>query len=329
MLIWENYRSQIKDDIAVKNRSRLYFFIITFLFFLLQAQAFGKAESQMDQFIVIGDTGKQTTAQRDVAYSLKKYCELTDKSCDAAILLGDNVYDAGMESSNDPIMDIVFKDYYQNLAFPFYAILGNHDYGKLGRSLKRANFQLEYSKRNPQFIMPQRYYYKVYKNAVVVFLDTTRMMWNNDISAQEELINNAKKIAIEKKLWLIVAGHHPLLSNGNHGNAGDYERTSFPAFVSGKHVKNFLLNHVCPNADVYLAGHDHSLQALPGSKAGCKSYLIVSGAGGSGYELSKRNVVDFEAPIPGYFHFNIGARELVMTAVNAAAEEVFSKTLSR
>lgn len=305
----------------------LGFLIFTSLFSPLHA--FFKAEAQMEQFIVIGDTGKQTTAQREVAHSIKKYCELTDKSCDAAILLGDNVYDAGMESANDPIMDIVFKDYYQDLSFPFYAILGNHDYGKLSRSLKRASFQLEYSKKNPQFIMPDRFYYKVYKNAVVAFLDTTRLMWNNDVEDQAELIQTAKKIAKEKNLWFIVAGHHPMLSNGEHGNAGNYERISFPYFASGKFVKKFLLDYVCPSADLYLSGHDHNLQLIPGAQAGCNSYLVVSGAGGSGSDLETRNTVDFQTSKPGYFHFYIGINELVMTAVDSNALEIFSKTLTR
>lgn len=303
--------------------------LVTILVLMSLSEVFAKTEAQMDQFIVIGDTGKQTKAQRDITHSLKKYCELSDTTCDAAILLGDNVYDAGMESADDPIMDTVFKDYYQDLGFSFYAVLGNHDYGKLSRSLKRANHQLEYAKKNPQFIMPSRFYYKVYKNAVVAFLDTTRLMWKKDIEAQEELIATAKKIAQANNFWFIVAGHHPILSNGDHGNAGDYERVSRPYFVSGKHVKKFMINHVCPSADLYLAGHDHSLQAMPGSQAGCKSYLVVSGAGGSGHELKKRNQVDFELGKPGYFHFNISSNQLVMKAVDENAEVVFSKTLSR
>lgn len=288
-----------------------------------------KTEAEMNQFIIIGDTGKQTTAQRNVAHSLKKYCEYSGNTCDAALLLGDNVYDAGVESADDPILDVVFKDYYQDLNFSFYAILGNHDYGKLSRSWERAAYQLEYSKKNPQFIMPSRFYTKVYKHAVVAFLDTTRMMWNKDMEAQAELIKSAAKIAREKNLWFIVAGHHPMLSNGEHGNAGDYERVSFPSFVSGKYVKEFLMNHVCPMAHVYLSGHDHNLQMIPGMQAGCKSYLVVSGAGGSASELSPRNKVDFEISTPGYFHFNFQEKELVMKAVNSDGVELFSKNLKR
>jgi predicted phosphodiesterase len=289
--------------------------------------AWNKTEEQMGHFIVIGDTGKQTTAQKEVADSMKKYC--SQKTCDAAFLLGDNVYYAGMNSADDPILDIVFKNYYQDLNFPFYAILGNHDYGKLSFSLKKALFQLEYSKRNPQFIMPERFYYKEYENLVVAFLDTTRMMWDKDISAQAEMIEEAKQMALASHKWFIVVGHHPYLSNGDHGNAGHYDRVKLPYFVSGKYVKRFLDKFVCQSADVYFSGQDHSLQMLPGEQIGCKSYIIVSGAGGSGSDLKVRNQVDFETTNPGYFHLDVTTENLSITAVNANSEELFNKVIHR
>jgi tartrate-resistant acid phosphatase type 5 len=289
--------------------------------------AWDKVESQMSHFIVIGDTGKQTTAQRDVAVSMKKYC--SQKQCDAAFLLGDNVYYAGMNSADDPILDIVFRDYYQNLNFPFYAILGNHDYGKLSFSLKKALFQLEYSKRNPQFIMPERFYFKEFENLVVVYLDTTRMMWHKDIAAQAEMYEEAQRVAEAGNKWFIVVGHHPYLSNGDHGNAGHYDRVKLPYFVSGKYVKKFLDKFVCQSADIYFSGHDHSLQMLPGNQIGCKSYIVVSGAGGSGSGLKERNVVDFQSNTPGYFYLDVTKEKLNITAVNSSAEELFKKVIER
>ncbi len=303
--------------------------VILILLNLLASSVFSwdKAEEQMNHFIVIGDTGKQTTAQKDVAHSMQNYC--SHKSCDAAFLLGDNVYYAGMNSADDPILDIVFRDYYQDLSFPFYAILGNHDYGKLSFSLKKAMYQLEYSKRNPQFIMPERFYFKEFENVVVAFLDTTRMMWHRDISIQAEMIEEAKKLAEAGHKWFIVVGHHPYLSNGDHGNAGHYDRVKLPYFVSGKYVKKFLDKFVCQSADVYFSGHDHSLQMLPGEQIGCKSYIIVSGAGGSGSGLKERNQVDFQSTTPGYFHLEVSTEKLSITAVNSSSQELFNKVIDR
>ncbi len=288
-----------------------------------------KNEADMQNFIVIGDTGKQTVSQRDVANSMESYCSSNDKICDAAFLLGDNLYSTGMDSADDPKMDIVFRDYYQNLNFPFYAVLGNHDYGKYSLSLKKANYELEYSKRNPQFVMPSRFYIKVFKDMVVAHLDTTRMMWKKDLSIQGEMVLAASKLAKEKNLWFVVTGHHPYLSNGSHGNAGHYDKVKVPYFASGKYVKKFFDKYVCPNADLYLSGHDHSLQLIPGSQAGCGAYLVVSGAGGSGSNLTPRNSVDFQTTNPGFFHFKVESKKIEITAVNAEADEVFSKTLSR
>ncbi len=288
-----------------------------------------KLEGEMQNFIVIGDTGKQTVAQREVANSIEKYCSTNDMECDSAFMLGDNLYHAGMESADDPKMDMVFRDYYQNLNFPFYVVLGNHDYGKYSLSLKKANYELEYSKRNPQFIMPARFYIKVFKDVVVAHLDTTRMMWKKDLSVQGEMVLAASKIAREKNLWLMVTGHHPYLSNGGHGNAGHYDKVKAPYFASGKYVKRFFDKYVCPNADLYLSGHDHSLQLIQGTQAGCKTYLVVSGAGGSGSSLTPRNQVDFETTNPGYFHFKVEPRKIEIRAVNSEANEVFTKVLTR
>jgi tartrate-resistant acid phosphatase type 5 len=302
-------------------------FILNIILISSPAFCWEKTEEQMKHFVVIGDTGKQTLAQREVADSMMKHCEIN--KCDAAFLLGDNVYHAGMDSVDDPIMDVVFKDYYQNLNFPFYAILGNHDYGKLSFSLRKAEYQLEYSKRNPQFIMPARYYYREFENVVVVFLDTTRMMWRKDIAVQAEMIEEAHKIAQASNKWFIVVGHHPYLSNGDHGNAGHYDRVKLPYFVSGKYVKKFLDQYVCQLADVYFSGHDHSLQMMPGNQIGCKSYIIVSGAGGSGSSLHERNIVDFQSTDPGYFHLDVSANKLSISAINSKAEEIFSKAFER
>ena len=303
------------------------FLVAPLLLFVFTSNVFciEKTEDQMKDFIVIGDTGKQTLAQREVANSMKKYCQ--QKSCDAAFLLGDNVYYAGMDSVDDPILDIVFKDYYQALSFPFYAILGNHDYGKLSFSLRKAMYQLEYSKRNPQFLMPSRFYYKEFENMVVAFLDTTRMMWRMDINSQAEMMEEAHKLAQASNKWFIVVGHHPYLSNGDHGNAGHYDRVKLPYFVSGKYVKKFLDQYVCNSADIYFSGHDHSLQMMPGNQIGCTSYLIVSGAGASGSGLKARNVTDFQVTEPGYFHLSVSSDKISISAINSKAEELFSKVI--
>jgi hypothetical protein len=82
-------------------------------------------------------------------------------------------------------------------------------------------------------------------------------------------------------------GHHPYLSNGSHGNAGDYESIEVAGIeipipfdtLNGQNLKDFFDQVVCNTVDIYFAGHDHNRQWLNEPTALCGAELIVSGAG--------------------------------------------------
>ena len=90
----------------------------------------------------------------------------------------------------------------------------------------------------------------------------------------------------EQPRVLIVAGHHPLMSGGEHGGycsiTGPFRRLGVNSqdVMSGSNsrmrdsIENALVAH--PPL-VYAAGHDHNLQVLRGNQAA--DYLLVSGAG--------------------------------------------------
>ena len=44
-----------------------------------------------------------------------------------AILLGDNIYDDGVHSIDDPQWEEKFEGPYRNIDMPFYPVLGNHE----------------------------------------------------------------------------------------------------------------------------------------------------------------------------------------------------------
>ena len=287
-----------------------------------------KPASEMSDFILIGDTGKANEGQIALAKKMSELC-LNELQCDSALLLGDNVYYAGLESENDPKMDLVFGDIYRDLDFPFYAILGNHDYGKLARSCKKSNYQIAYGKKNPQYIMPERFYIEEYKDLVVAFIDTSRLMWRLDYKKQKELVEKAYQLAKEKNKWFIVAGHHPYLSNGSHGNAGNYDRLKLPYFVSGIYVKKFIENYICSKADFYISGHDHSLQAIDGNIKGCNTYTLVSGSGASGSKLSERNKAEFSTTDIGFFHLQTRKNSATLKAINVNGNTLFQKNFTK
>ncbi len=77
--------------------------------------------------------------------------------------------------------------------------------------------------------------------------------------------------------WKIVCTHHPYLSNGTHGNAGQYDGIPF-APANGQWVKEFFEAHVLGRAQFILSGHDHCLQVLEPNAASKGTRQIVSGA---------------------------------------------------
>jgi tartrate-resistant acid phosphatase type 5 len=273
--------------------------------------------------LLVGDTGKNNEGQHKVSLAMQDLC--SREKCDYALLAGDNVYHEVVESENDPILETVFDKYYNPLNIPFLVTLGNHDYGKYSNDWKRGSYQILHSKKNPLFYFPDYYYMKEIDQAVVVVLDTTRLMWKKEITEQAQLMSAGIKRAKATGKWLIVLGHHPYLSNGKHGNAGRYERLAFPYFVSGSAVKSFLDKNVCGKADLYVSGHDHSLQVFDGNIAGCDTPLVVSGSGASGSKLYERNKSEFESNEIGYFHLSIKDRSGLLRGFDHKNNLLFRK----
>lgn len=267
-------------------------FLILALNFVLSHLTYAKTI----HLLAVGDTGKNNNSQKQVAQAMIRHCMVS--KCDYGLLLGDNLYKEGMDSPSDPKMDTVFKNYYGTLPIPFFVNLGNHDYGALSNNWTRGSYQLNYAKNNPQFLLPNYWYYVEFENFVLAVIDSTRMMWSKDLSQQRKMLREA--YSKSKGKYLIVMGHHPYLSNGAHGNAGRYEGVSFPSFVSGIEIKKMIEQEICGKAHIYLSGHDHSLQLTNGAIANCSTLFIVSGAGADEDPLENRNTTVFEASSLGF-----------------------------
>lgn len=79
--------------------------------------------------------------------------------------------------------------------------------------------------------------------------------------------------------WKIACTHHPYLSNGSHGDAGEYDGIPLEP-MNGAHAKRFYEDHVVGRCQFILAGHDHSLQVLDPTAESKGTRQIVSGAAG-------------------------------------------------
>ena len=221
------------------------------------------------------------------------------------ISTGDNFYPSGLKRVNDTLVKESFVDIYNypSLNVPWYAVLGNHDYGdgsaKHDFSTKPAWQSTEWmEKLDKRWICCGGRDFntkKVTEDLDLFFLDTSPFVheyygepW---ASVEGGILDEKDKVqkqvadldlALERSIakWKIVVGHHPVRSNGRHGDTAE--------LVS---VLPDILNK--QNADFYLNGHEQDLQDItePTNK---NLRYVTSGAGSktrleSGMGHNKKN----------------------------------------
>lgn len=220
------------------------------------------------RLFVIGDMGTGRPSQRKVAEVMA--ARAAADGLDAIVTVGDNVYPDGVSSVDDPQWRTKLFDVYAApaLAVPIYPSLGNHDH--------RGNVQaqVDYAQRVPRWRMAGRYYAHTFRlggggagggggaTVDLVVVDTQSLRRGDGDPAQQAWL--ARTLAASKATWKLVAGHHPVHTHGRY--RGD-ERLA-------ERLEPLLVEH---RVDLFLAGHDHSLQLI-GPKQGVLH--LVSGAAG-------------------------------------------------
>jgi len=258
---------------------------------------------QTVRFVALGDQGTGTEDQYAVARAMEKFCAV--QPCDFAILLGDNVYPRGVTSVSDPLWQKVFVEPYKNLDLVFYPILGNHDYSS-GSDFSRGLIQVAYSAENSKWELPSTFYKLTKGDITFLAVDSQPLYYGIKNSIEDQATFFGDLLASDTSSWKIVLSHHPFWSNGDHGNAGNY------GGIEGKGlaIRQFFLENLCGKVDLFMAGHDHNLQLLPGPDE-CPGTFIVSGGGG-------RKLYDLPGNNPNYFQ----AKAFGFTAVTATIKNL-------
>ena len=224
-------------------------------------------------FVVIGDWGRN--GEKDQLEVSQQMAAAADESgAKLVISVGDNFYENGVASVDDPQWQSSFENVYTapSLQVPWHAVLGNHDYHL------DCEAQLAYSKTSKRWNMPAHYYTRTERidaeNTVdFFFLDTMPMAsFDNDEvkfrdkvpwhDVPKQMAWLKSELAASTAPWKIVIGHHPVYSGGMHGDT--------PYLV--KHVLPLLQKY---KVQAYINGHDHDLQHLQAGRVN----LFCSGAG--------------------------------------------------
>lgn len=247
------------------------------------------------QFVAFGDAGTGSARQIALGRAMAQVC--ADRGCDMALELGDNFYPNGVNSADDPQFQTAFEKPYELLNVPVYVVLGNHDnssVGGEGNNNARGNFQLQY--KSTKWRMPARYYnfgvpldssdpfaefFALDSNPLTSYAADPDPQWEPKAYAAKQLAWLQQKVQASRAPWKIAFAHHPYVSNGMHGNAGQYDgnKPGDAATAAGTEWKALLDKGVCEQKiDLYLAGHDHNLEWLkPVAECG-RTQFIVSGA---------------------------------------------------
>jgi 3',5'-cyclic AMP phosphodiesterase CpdA len=254
-----------------------------------------------------------------VAAAMQSVCAVN--GCDFAVYLGDNFYPTGVVDTADVQFTDAFETPYGGLGFPFYAVLGNHDWGGGGGGydITGPQAEVDYTALSSMWTMPDFFYTETVGDATFFTIDTTSI--DQGYGADQELWLPGE-IAAATTTWKILLGHHPYISNGPHGNAGTYEGIA----GAGALVETFFTSYVCGQVDVYLAGHDHSMQWLQPT---CGTEFIVSGGGSSPSVMVGTNATNFEDAALGFLWVEIDGRTFTGVFYDDTGTELYRASITK
>jgi len=251
-------------------------------------------------FLALGDFGTGNVNQRAVAYAMTEFAKKLKHPPSAVFALGDNFYGKMTPERFLPGFEAMYSK--EHLPCPFYACLGNHDYGpsydaKQGPA--KAQMQLDYAKNNPssRWKMPAKWYAVEFPDSQnpllkVIFLDAN--MFEGGLTPQEKI---EQKRFLETELkketsakWRWVISHYPLFSAGAKGDSKRLIAEWGPLLKAN-------------NISLFVSGHDHNLQHL--EVEGYNTSFVVSGGGGAGLYAIKRLGRGFAEKVFGFVHLHV------------------------
>jgi len=307
------------------------------------------------RFIMMGDVGTGSDDQYKVAEAIKNKCDAD--GCDFVVLLGDNIYNAGVSSVDDAQWREKFEQPYGNIELPFYAVLGNHDYGGiigvppvgvesggLGNEWNKGPIEVQYTAKSDKWNMPATHYTMNWGNVGFIMLDTNSILWGDTTNGDQKSWYSTALMEVEGADWVIQAGHHPYISNGSHGNAGNYEAIELDGVdvdldaipvpigqVNGEKIKKFFDETVCGTVDLSVSGHDHNRQWLDEPGALCGAEMIVNGAGAKVKDFEPRgNEFHWQdADTEGFLYVHVEGNVMTGQFINKNGTVDYERTLTK
>ncbi|HVZ83404.1 MAG TPA: metallophosphoesterase [Terracidiphilus sp.] len=280
--------------------------------------------------------GESYAAQAQVAQGMRHYASRHSLHTDALFFLGDNWYGDLPDGAQSQRWIDQFEKLYPAEVFagPAYALLGNHDYQTLPPSVNKVEAELEYARtgrglngKPTRWTQPARWYtfdfpaHNPLMHCIVVDsnMPSADGSWQHGHNFTLKPEQQAEQLVwLERELqkprtapFLVVMGHHPVYSNGPHGDHPVLTRDWAPLFDKYK-------------VDAYLAGHDHDLQVL--QFEGHPTTHFLSGGGGADLYVLKIDDLDrgpYAQEVHGFSHLSVSRHELQLRHMDASGRFLF------
>ncbi|MDX1945289.1 MAG: metallophosphoesterase [Pirellulaceae bacterium] len=277
--------------------------------------------------LAFGDFGSAGKPQQAVSDAMQKYVATHHLQTAGQLLLGDNFYSKMPGGVQAPRWQSGFEAMYPAAKFPgpCWAVLGNHDYHD---NAGGEQVQLAYARETAgtRWTMPHKWYRvdlpQPNPHLTLLFLDSNLPAVSGTPSktsgkkrasltaaeARTQLEWLKTQLASPRGTFTMVVAHHPLYSNGSHGDS--------KALIAA--WEPLLAQH---GVHLYLAGHDHDLQHL--EFAGRKTSFVVSGGGGARVRaLKSTRKTAFGKDVYGFSHLQIGPQRLLLRHIDANGAQV-------
>ena len=298
-------------------------------------RAQGEIAKEALHLLSIGDFGTGGADQKKVAKAMQAFMTKTAIKTEGVWLLGDNFYSVVKDgfSVKSERWQTGIEAMYPASVFPgpLWSVLGNHDYHDNEGGEK---VQLAYAQQpGTRWKMPAKWYRFELGGAqpLVTFLclDSNLPTVSNgkdkktgkdkkhltEQEAAEQLAWFKAELAKPRAPFTIVVAHHPLYSNGSHGDTK-------PLI---EQWGGLLQEH---KVHAYMCGHDHDLQHLE-LEGQFTSFVLSGGGGAKTRPLKGEHKVPFGQDTFGFTHLQMQADALTFThhGVDGAALHQFTKKL--
>lgn len=280
--------------------------------------------------------GNNFAAQGQVARGMRHVAQTTNLVPDALFLLGDSWYGELPGGAASPRWRAQFEELYPADVFPgpVYTMLGNHDYQTIPADVNKVEAELEYARtgkgtdgKPTRWTLPARWYtfdFPARKPLMRCIVLDSNMPYADGKPRHgesftltpeqqaEQLVWFQQQLERPRDLpWLTVMAHHPVYSNGPHGDHPVLVRDWAPLLRDYK-------------VDLYMAGHDHDLQVL--QLEGEPTTHVLSGAGGADLYVLKRDGLDrgpYAQEVHGFTHLTVTANQLQVRHLDADGRFLF------